>query len=147
MCVENRCGSDSASDRPYVLSHGASLVNDEYASIIKQFLSGPHAEALEWLRSGPGNGRTLGELRTTDQSISLVDRMYALGAEKVIAVGLQDYGDGAGGARYLLVELPEEHRRRDPLFAFEREHAEARGFDGTPDEAQLYLFFDVKGID
>jgi hypothetical protein len=122
-------------------------VNDEYTSIIKQFLSGPHAEALEWLRSGAGNERTLGEHRSTDQSISLVERLYGLGAEKVVAVDLQDYGDGTGGTRYILVELPDEHRRRDPLFAFEREHAEARGFDGTPDEGQLYLFFDVKGID
>ncbi len=122
-------------------------MNDECNSIIKQFLSGPHAEALEWLRSGPRNGRTLGEHQSTEQSISLVERLYALGAEKVIAVDLQESRDGGGACRYLLVELPEEHRRRDPLFAFEREHAEARGFDGTPDEWQLYLFFDVKGID
>jgi hypothetical protein len=46
-----------------------------------------------------------------------------------------------------LIEQPDEHPKRDPLFGFEREHAEARGVDGKPDEGQLYLFLDVKGID
>jgi hypothetical protein len=76
-----------------------------------------------------------------------VERLYALGAEKVVAVDLQERPDGGGASRYLLIELPDEHRKRDPLFEFEREHAEARGFDGTADEGQLYLFLDVKGID
>jgi hypothetical protein len=122
-------------------------MDDEYASIVKQFLAGPHAEALEWLRSGPSNGRTLGEHRGTEQSVALVERLYALGAEKVIAVGLWEGPGGRGASRFLLIELPDEHPKRDPLFGFEREHAEARGFDGTPDEGQLYLFLDVKGID
>jgi hypothetical protein len=122
-------------------------MDDEYTSIIKQFLGGPHAEALEWLRAGPDNSRTLGEHRRTDQSVALVERLYALGAEKVIAVGLQEAAGGRGAARYLLVELPEEDRGRDALFAFEREHAEARGLEGTPDEGRLYLFLDVKGVD
>jgi hypothetical protein len=65
----------------------------------------------------------------------------------VIAVDLQESGDGRGWSRYLLIELPDEHRRRDSLFAFEREQAEARGFEGTTDEGQLYLFLDVKGVD
>jgi hypothetical protein len=130
-----------------VTAVGTHGVDDDYTSIIEQFLCGPHAEALEWLRDGPPNGRTLGEHRRTDQSIALVERLYAQGAEKVLAVDLQESQDGSGRTRYLLVELPEQHRRRDPLFHFEREHAEAHGFDGTPDEGQLYLFFNVKGLD
>ncbi len=129
-----------------VLSHGANCV-DEYTLIVRQFLSGPHAEAIGWLRSGLGNTRTLGEHTSTEQSAALVERLYTFGAEKVIAVDLQEGVDGSGTTRYLLVELPEEHRWRDLLFAFEREQAEARGFDGTPDEGQIYLFLDVKGID
>jgi hypothetical protein len=120
---------------------------DEYNSIIKEFLKRPNAEALQWLRSARGDQRILGEHQSADPGIALVEDLYALGAQKVLAVDLQELEDGTSWTRYLLVELPEEHRRRDPLFAFEREHAEAHGFDGTPDEGQLYLFLDVKGID
>jgi hypothetical protein len=142
-------GTVNRSRRPFSLNGRGAPMDDEYTSIIKQFLGGPHAEALGWLRVGSGNGRTLGEHRRTEQSVALVKRLYALGAEKVIAVGLPEAagGRGRGAARYLLVELPEEDRGRDALFAFEREHAEARGFEGTPDEGRLYLFLDVKGVD
>ena len=122
-------------------------MNEEYTSIIKEFLSGPHAEALEWLRASDGDKRQLGEHQSTAQSVALVEQLYALGAIKVIAVAISESTDGHGASRYLLVELPEEDRRREPLFYFEREQAEARGFDAQPDEGQLYLFLDVKGIE
>jgi hypothetical protein len=124
----------------------ASDVNDEYRSIIKQFLSGPHAEALAWLGEGGGSRRRLGEHQSTGQSVALVERLYGLGSQKVIAVELHESPDGSGAARYLLVELPEEHRGREAIFAFEREEAQRRGFEGTEDEGQVYLFLDVKGI-
>jgi hypothetical protein len=33
------------------------------------------------------------------------------------------------------------------LFDLEPERAETRGFEGQGDDGQLYLFFDVNGID
>ncbi|HEY2586390.1 MAG TPA: hypothetical protein VGI81_11555 [Tepidisphaeraceae bacterium] len=119
---------------------------EDYTSTIREFLSGPHAEAREWLQSGEGNKRRLIEHRSTAQSLEVVERLYSLGAERVLAVGLGEDSLGQSWCRYLLVELPDEPRRREALFAFEREHAEATGFDATPDEGQLYLFLDVKGL-
>ena|SRR5437763_35159 len=122
-------------------------MNEEYHTLVKELLSGPHAEALEWLRAAIGNRRTLGEHRTTAQGIALVEQLYELGAVQVLAVALSESPTGRGCTRYLLVELPEEARGRESLFHFEREYAEGRGLEGQRDEGQLYLFLDVKGID
>jgi hypothetical protein len=119
-------------------------VSNEYTDIIKDFLSGPHSEAVAWLGRGPAGVRTLGEHQSQAESLSLVQRLYALGAESVIAVG---YGsDEDDHCRYLLVQLPTRDSYRKSLFGFERASVEDHGFDGTPDEGQEYLFIDVKNF-
>ena len=73
-----------------------------------------------------------------------MQRLYGLGAESVIAVGYAD--DEDNGCRYLLVQLPTRDSCRQAIFAFERTKVEEHGFDGTMDEAQEYLFIDVKNF-
>jgi hypothetical protein len=124
----------------YVAEAGARL-NDDYSQMIRDFLTGPHAEAVSWLQGGAG--RTLGELQSHDQSLFLVNRFYALGAQSVIAVELDPDGEGC---RHLLIQLPRRDSLRDAIFAFERAGVEDHGFDGTPDEGQEYLFVDVKNF-
>ncbi len=121
-------------------------MNDNYSAIINEFLSGSHAEALQWLRAGAGSKRRLVEHRSTAQSIAFVECLYSLGAKKVLAVDIGEDSLGQARCRYLLVELPKEWGRREPLFYFERQQVEAQGFEGTRDEGQLYLLFDVKGM-
>lgn len=122
-------------------------MNEEYTSTIKDLLSDPHAEALEWLRAGAENKRRLVEHRSTAQSAAFVERLYSLGAAKVLAVAFSEDSPEQARCRYLLVELPDRSDLRQALFAFEREQVETKGFEGTPDDGQLYLFLDVKGMD
>jgi hypothetical protein len=115
-------------------------VDESYNQFIKQFLASNKAEALEWLRAAPDNSfRSLGEMEA-DESIQFIERLYELGAEKVLAVEIDEYPEGANTGN-LLVQLPADDSARERVFAFEREHAESHGFDGTPDEGQEYLYF------
>jgi hypothetical protein len=109
---------------------------------LREFLGGPHSEAAAWLQSGAPGVRTLGEHRSQEESLSLVQRLYALGAESVIAAGYASDEDDS--CRYLLVQLPSRESYRAAIFAFERVGVEQHGLDGTADEGQEYLFIDVK---
>lgn len=114
-------------------------MNDSYHQFIKQFLASNKAEALEWLRAGSDQSfRNLGEMEA-DESLEFVQRLYDLGAEKVLAVKIDEYPEGANTG-HLLVQLPADDAARERLFAFERNHAESHGFDGTPDEGQEYVY-------
>src|SRR5688500_2299129 len=110
-------------------------MDNSYNQLVKQFLASNKAEALEWLRGGSDESfRNLGEMEA-DESIQFVQRLYDLGAEKVLAVEIDEYPEGANTG-HLLVQLPADDSARGRVFAFEREHAESHGFDGMPDEGQ-----------
>ena len=117
-------------------------MKDEYTNIISEFLAGPHSEALAWLHGGPAGRRRLGEHKSQDQSLSLVQHLCALGAESLIAVGYESDTDNC--CRHLLVQLPTRDSYREAIFTFERASVKEHGFDGTPDDGQEYLFIDVK---
>jgi hypothetical protein len=108
--------------------------------LVNHFLASSTAEALAWLRAGGETTfRNLGEMRA-DESIRFVQRLYDLGAEKVLAVKIDEYPEGANTG-HLLVQLPsDDDAARERLFAFEREHAESQGFNGTPDEGQEFIY-------
>lgn len=115
-------------------------MDDFSLQLFKQFLASNKAEALDWLRSASDTSlRNLGEM-DAGESERFVQRLYDLGSEKVLAVEIADYADGANTG-HLLVQLPSDDESRERLFSFEREHAEAHGFEGTPDEGLGYLYF------
>jgi hypothetical protein len=116
----------------------------EYSDMAREFLGGPHSEAVVWLESGPPGVRLLGEHQAQEESLSLVRRLYALGAESVLAVGYASDDDEC--CRYLLVQLPSRDAYRQAICAFERASVEKHGLDGTVDEGQEYLFIDVKNF-
>ncbi len=118
-------------------------MNDEYTDMVREFLGGSHSEAVTWLQSGASGLRTLGEHQSQEESLSLVQRLYALGAESVIAVG---YDSDDNSCRYLFVQMPTRGTNRQAIFGFERASVEEHGFDGTVDEGQEYLFIDVKNF-
>jgi hypothetical protein len=114
-------------------------MDDSSSQFIKQFLASNKAEAREWLRANSdASFRNLGEMEV-DESIEFVQRLYDLGAEKVLAVEIDEYPEGANTG-HLLVQLPAADDARERLFAFEREHAESHGFEGTPDDGQEYVY-------
>ncbi|SRR6266536_5561832 len=114
-------------------------MDESYGRLIKQFLTGKTAEALEWLRGGSETSfRNLGEMET-EESVEFIERLYDLGAEQVLAVEIDEYPEGENTG-HLLVKLPADDHARVKLFAFEREHAESHGFEGTLDEGQEYIY-------
>jgi hypothetical protein len=112
-----------------------------HRNFVAKLLASRKAEALVWLKGGSEKSfRNIGELDTTEESIAFIERLYALGAKTVLAVEIIEWelGENTGN---LLVELPRERFPRSELFAFEKQHAESMGFDGTTDHGQAYLYF------
>jgi hypothetical protein len=112
------------------------------AEFFQRLLASKKAEALGWLCVRSDDAfRTLGEM-DTPESVSFVERLYAAGATKVWAVKIEEYAEGENTG-LLVVEAPNDPRRRSELFAFEARHAESRGFCGEDDAGQPYLFFQL----
>ncbi len=115
-------------------------MEDRHTKFIRRLLDSKHAEALEWLRkASPDSFRNLGEMDSTEESIRFVQNLYDLGAQKVVAVEIDEYDEGENTG-HLVVELPPDPLPRQKLFAFERQHAESLGFDGVEDTGQQHLY-------
>jgi hypothetical protein len=114
---------------------------EQHEQFIRERLNDPNsvkAEALEWLKSSDGKN-TLGELGSTEESIALVEAIYATGAEEVIAVEIDDY-DGRQNSGKLVIRLPQDAGLRRPVFDWHGRQAETMGFDAEPDIGQSHLF-------
>jgi hypothetical protein len=110
-------------------------------------LAGPTAEALAWLRTNDGVRRTLGELASTDEAIDLVEGFYRAGAVKVSAVKVARYSretlyedEVHENTGHLVVELPEESKRRKAVFRLQGREARRQGYDPTADTGQRLLY-------
>ena len=113
-------------------------------AFIEELLSGASAEALGWLRGAPGDAdRSLGDM-AHDESVQLVERLYAMGAMKVHAVQMeQTPGTDDESTNHLLIELPvapDQAEARASLFEFENQFAESEGFEGEADRGQKFLY-------
>ena len=98
------------------------------------------AEARKWLRQGKEHDiRYLGELGSTDESLSLVDEIYAAGAQRVVAVDI-DVTDRGQNTGKLVIELPPDGQWRAQCFDLAGRISQELGFDPTPDVGQKYLF-------
>ncbi len=109
--------------------------------LIQRMLSAPETkEVLGWLKSGQSGMRTLGELPDQESSIELAEEVYALGATKVWAVKIDNYGPDGENTGKLIVSLPKEPRKRKKVFAWCGEWAEQTGYDPEEDVGQEHLF-------
>jgi len=107
---------------------------------IEELLESPQSkEVLEWLQAGQPDSRTLGELPTTEASISLAYELYSLGAVQIIAAKIKTYDSGEENTGKLILWLPENRVARAKLFAWNSEHANEFGFDPDEDVGQKYL--------
>jgi hypothetical protein len=122
-------------------SNVVSPMDEHTRAFIDRMLASRNADAREWLRGAPeGNNRTLGEMGS-DLASEFVERLYKLGASKVLAVEIEDIpGTADQTTNHLLVELPQNPEARASLFEFENQHAEVEGFDGEVDLGQQYLY-------
>jgi hypothetical protein len=117
---------------------------DEVASQLAQihkFLAGRVAPAREWLTAAAATSeRNLGEMDAA-LSLEMVTHLHNLGAADVLAVEIEDIpGSEDQTSNHLLVQLPAEPETRARLFAFGRQNAKERGFDGEFDYGQEYLW-------
>jgi hypothetical protein len=107
---------------------------------IERLIESPESkEALQWLQGGAPGSRTLGELNTTEASLSLTKELYSLGAVQVIVVEVDTYDSGEENTGKLVISLPEDQIVRARLFAWNAEHAREMGFDPDKDVGQKHL--------
>jgi hypothetical protein len=107
---------------------------------IDELLESPRSkEALAWLRNGVPDRRMLGELSTTEESISLVEELYSLGAVCVTAVEIDVYDSGEENTGKLVVTLPTDQAVRERIFAWNADHAREKGFDPDEDVGQNHI--------
>jgi hypothetical protein len=113
--------------------------SDDHKLIRKLLKSPSQSEALSWLQNAGDEVRTLGELSSNEESVSLVENLYSLGAVKVLAVEIDHYPEGQNSGK-LIVELPSDPQKRAQLFRSVGEHVERRGFERDKDTDQCHLF-------
>jgi hypothetical protein len=96
-------------------------------------------EAISWLKDKSKGVITLGELQTNKESLKLAQKIYRLGAEKVLAVeiGSDEHGENSGK---LIIVLPDDPERRKRLFRWSNTTARSLGFDPDVDIGQKHLF-------
>jgi hypothetical protein len=114
------------------------MSSDEF---VQQFLGVPNTrEVLEWLaESKEGDIRSLGEQDSTEESLALAKEIYDAGATEVLAVEIDDLGDGQNTGK-LLIKLPRRRSERKQVFAWAGALAESLGFEPEADIGQFYLF-------
>jgi hypothetical protein len=121
------------------------LQRDLHDKKIAEFRAKPNQrEAREWLATTPvGKTRWLGEM-TSEDSVEIVRKGYAAGAENITAVDVQTDEDGNQTTNYLIVRVPSEGSKRRRVFKWSNELAEESGIDGDEDwgQSELFIFFD-----
>jgi hypothetical protein len=97
-------------------------------------------EALSWLQTPAVGLKTLGELPTKDDSVTLVNELYSIGAVRVLALEICSDSEGNENTGKLLISLPVDVSKRSSLFDWCGECAEELGYDRENDNGQNYLF-------
>ncbi len=108
---------------------------------VQQFLNAPTTkEALGWLRAGTDEDfRSIGELETNEESISLVELIYNAGASEVLAVEIDEFPEGQNTGK-LVVKLPDDSAKRKCILDWAGTISQQQGFDPEPDSGQQYVF-------
>jgi hypothetical protein len=110
-------------------------------AFVQDLLNAPGTkEALAWLNGGGEQDfRSIGELETNEESISLVELIYTVGATKVLAVEIDEFAEGQNTGK-LVIQLPDNDVQRQRLFAWAGAVAEQQGLEPEADSGQRYLF-------
>jgi hypothetical protein len=111
--------------------------NNDSQFLIELLARPDREEALGWLRKGAGK-HNIGEM-TVDESISLIRRLYELGAVEIFVVDIGEY-QGFFSVDNLIVTLPKSPAAREALFAWNANHAEQMGLDPYVDEGHDHMF-------
>jgi hypothetical protein len=127
-----------------VVHHSTALEHKELELLIESILEKSHAEARQWLNAEKlPRHRSIARFRTTNSALKFVERLYAAGAEAVLAAPIFKGKRGKEYADWLLVRLPKAGSRRRTLQNtcqnFCRKHGGAMLPDKDIGESHLFL--------
>jgi hypothetical protein len=104
--------------------------------LLRQMLADPEREeAQSWLTGG--DERFIFEFGP-EESLAMVQELYALGAKEVLAVQIDKEPD-MESTNTLVVALPSENDERGAVFRWVNDYMRECGFDPTGDEGQSHL--------
>lgn len=114
---------------------------DHTRFIAKLLRSRRKAEAGRWLSgSSFTQRRALGEFRGVKPSVVLVEKLYALGAEKVIAVDIKTNPNGSQRTEKLILRLPSDARARGAIFKWCNRRGGKVGYSPERDNGEEHLY-------
>src|SRR5688572_7455985 len=95
---------------------------------VQPYLNAPDTkEALGWLRAGNEQDfRSIGELETNEESLQLIELIYAAGATEVLAVEIDEFPEGQNTGK-LVVKLPDDVAKRKRLLEWAGTSAQQQG--------------------
>jgi hypothetical protein len=93
-------------------------------------------EVLSWLDGGGDTERTLGEDTDAVASRKIADSFYKAGASKVWVFDINEQDQNSGR---LMVELPDDSRKRKATLRVCNKWGAKQGFDPDKDEGQRYV--------
>lgn len=103
-------GKRTRIDSPSVVDNATEGLQDELALSL---ISGSDCkEARSWLDEGQGVMRTIGEATVPSTARCLVDMLYKSGAAMVYVAKIDQVDQAAETTNFLVVELPDDNRRR-----------------------------------
>ena len=115
----------------------------EHDMLIERLLrDSKKVEATKWLRHAPSDRQlTIGECRTTTDSVKLVKKLYSLGAAEVVAVHIKKSPRrGIEHTGKLVVKFPEDVHKRKGIFDWCNQQRGSLGFSPNPDRGETHLF-------
>jgi hypothetical protein len=106
----------------------------------KLFSEHQMVDALQWLIEPDVPERTLGECTRPEDSVELVKDFYILGAVKVWTFDIDGAPDEEQNSGKLVIQLPEDSRKRKKILEKCNGIATVKGFDAESDYGQKYTF-------
>ncbi len=131
-----------------VAREGQALKRKEHELFIESLLEKNHAEARQWLSATKNPDlRSLARFRTAKAALQFVEKLYAAGAETVIAAVIYAGRRGKQFADRLLIKLPKSSAKRKALRKICQGLCTKRGGAFLPDEKDIgesHLFINLE---
>jgi hypothetical protein len=121
--------------------NGSSTLSEHETLIARYLRDSRKREALAWLKGGAGEKRLIGECKTKQNSLALVKTLYAMGAEKVIAVHIRSTPPAKGQRTgRLVIKLPPSAAQRSAIFDWCDAQGDSLAYTPKPDHGETYMF-------
>lgn len=113
------------------------IADDAYYETL--FTANKMTEVLSWLTEIGAPERTLGECARPQDSIELIKDLYVLGSVKVLTFDIEGAEDEEQNSGKIVIELPNDPRKREKILEKCSEINAAKGFDKDCEMGQKYV--------